>query len=84
VGPKLKSKVMVFKKNGNLNNNERCHMEGHNLEIVREITYLGIKLESTKDWRGQKVRITTTGSHSQLAIDKCLTTMPNRRASILH
>jgi hypothetical protein len=51
--------VRVFKKGVNLNNNECLHMEGHKLEIVNEITYLGIKLESTRESRRQKAIITT-------------------------
>jgi hypothetical protein len=45
---------------------------------------LGIELESTRGWRRQKASIKTIGNHSQIAIDKCLTTMPNMRVSILH
>jgi hypothetical protein len=37
---------MVFKKGKELKNNERWHMEGQKLDIVREILYLGVKLES--------------------------------------
>jgi hypothetical protein len=59
-------------------------MEGHKIDIVREITYLRIKPECTGGWRRQKVRITAIGNHSQIAIDKCLTTMPNMRASMLY
>jgi hypothetical protein len=29
-------------------------MEGQKLEVVREIIYLGVKLEITGDWRKQK------------------------------
>jgi hypothetical protein len=43
-----------------------------------------MKLESTRGYRRHKARIITIGNHSQIAIDKCLTTMPNVRLSILH
>jgi len=59
-------------------------MEGRKLEIVSEITYSGIKLESIRCWRRQKARITTIGNYSQISIDKCLTIMSNMRVSILH
>jgi hypothetical protein len=55
-------------------------MEGRKLEIVSEITYSEIKLES----RRQKAKITTIGNYSQIVIDKCLTTMPNMKVSMLH
>jgi hypothetical protein len=74
---------MVFKKAGTLKNNERWHMQGHKLEIVSEVTYVGIKLESKGGWRRQKSRITTIGNQSLLAIDRCLTTMPNMRVNLL-
>lgn len=51
-----KTKVTVFKKGVKLKNNERGHKGGHNLEVVSEITYFGIKLESTGSWKRQKVR----------------------------
>jgi hypothetical protein len=59
-------------------------MKGRKLEIVNEITYSVIKLESTMCWRRQKARITTIGNYSQIAIDMGLTIMSNMRVSMLH
>jgi hypothetical protein len=54
-----KTNVNVFKKRLKLKKNERGHKGGHNLEVVSEITYFGVKLESTGSWRRQKVKIKT-------------------------
>jgi len=45
---------MVVKKGGKTQKNDSWHMEGQKLEVVREIIYLGVKLENTGDWRRQK------------------------------
>jgi hypothetical protein len=68
---------MLFKKGVKLKNNEQWHMEGQKQEVVSEIIYLRVKLESAGGWRRQKVRSKTIGSQSLLAIDKHLTRMPN-------
>jgi hypothetical protein len=46
-----KTKIIVFKKGGRMKKNERWMMHGNNIEVVDEITYLGITLENTKLWR---------------------------------
>jgi hypothetical protein len=43
-----KIKVMVYKKRGKLEKNERCHMEGQRLEEVNEVVYKEVKLEITR------------------------------------
>jgi hypothetical protein len=43
---------------------------------------LGIKLESKWGWRRQKSEVTTIGNHSLLAIDRCLTTIPNMKVKM--
>jgi hypothetical protein len=58
-------------------------MEGQKLEVLSEITYLGVKLESTGGWRRQKVRIKTIRNQSLPAIDKYLTRMRNMRVHML-
>jgi hypothetical protein len=57
-------------------------MQGHKIEIVIEVTYFGIKLESKGGRRRQKSSIITIGNHSLLIIDRCLITMPNMKVKI--
>jgi hypothetical protein len=62
VGPKIQpqeNKVHCFQKRCEDKNNERGHNGGHQQEVVSEITYFGVKLESTRGWRRQEVRIKT-------------------------
>jgi hypothetical protein len=41
-----KTKIIVFKKVERLKKNERWTMHGNNIEVVDEITYLGVTLEN--------------------------------------
>jgi len=52
------------------------------LEAINDITFWGLKLESTGGWRRQRATIKTIGSHSLIAFDKCLTRMPNMRVNL--
>jgi hypothetical protein len=45
-----KTKIIIFKKGGRLKQNERWTMHGNNIEVVDEITYLGITLENMGSW----------------------------------
>jgi hypothetical protein len=49
-----KSEIVVFKKMGRLTKNERWTMQGKNVEMADEITYLGTTLESTGRWEKHK------------------------------
>jgi hypothetical protein len=71
-----KSKIVVFKKGGKLNNTERWNMGGQNIEIIDRFKYLGITLENTGEWRNQKASIKAKGNQTLTAIDKCLAANP--------
>ena len=42
-----KTKVMVFRKKGFLGKHEKWHLEGKNMEVVNEYTYLGYTFTTT-------------------------------------
>jgi hypothetical protein len=52
-----KTKITVFKKGGRLKNNKRWMVHGNNIEVVDEITYLGITLENTGCWEKHKKKL---------------------------
>jgi hypothetical protein len=52
-----KTKIIVFKKGGRLKKNERWTVQGNNIEVVDEITYLGITLENTGSWEKHKKKL---------------------------
>jgi hypothetical protein len=67
----LKNKVHYFQERTEVKkNNEGGHNGGHQHEVVSEIMYFGVKLESTGGWRRQKVRIKASGNQSLISTDK--------------
>ena len=64
--------------------NDSWQMEGHKLEEVREIIYLGVKLKNTGDWRsGEDRNKNQSSSESIVAVHKCLIRMTNLRVRML-
>jgi hypothetical protein len=49
------------------------------IEVVKEINYLGVTLESSGAWSNQKVK----GIQSLVATDKCLTRTPDMGVKLL-
>jgi hypothetical protein len=43
------------------------------IEVVKEINYLGVTLESSGAWSNQKAKQKVKGIQSLVATDKCLT-----------
>jgi hypothetical protein len=48
-------------------------MENQQIEVVMEINYLGVTLESSGGWSKQKAKQKVKGIWSLVATDKCLT-----------
>jgi hypothetical protein len=56
------------------------------IEVVNELSYLGITLESTGGWNKHRKKQIVKGNQSLLAIlaiDKCLSRTPNMRIQLL-
>jgi hypothetical protein len=56
---------------------------GNNIEVVGEITYLGITLENTGSWEKHKKKITGRGNKTLIAIDRSLARIPDMNVKIL-
>jgi hypothetical protein len=52
-------------------------MENQQIEVVKEIDYLGVTLESSGGWSKQKAKQKVKRIQSLVAIDKCLTRTPD-------
>jgi hypothetical protein len=78
-----KTKITVFKKGGSLKQYERWTMHGNNIEVVDEITYLGITLENTGCWEKHKKKITARSNQTLIAIDRCLARIPDMNVKLL-
>jgi hypothetical protein len=78
-----KTKIIVLKKGGRLKKNERWTMHGNNIEVVDEITYLGITLENTGSWEKLKKKITARRNQTLIAIDRCFARIPDMNIKML-
>jgi hypothetical protein len=58
-------------------------MYDHLIDIVNEISYLGVTLESTGGWNRHKMKQMVKGNQSLVANDKCLTRTPDTRLQLL-
>jgi hypothetical protein len=58
-------------------------MESQQIEIVKEIDYLGVTLESSGGWSKQKAKQKVKGIQYLAAIDKCLTRTPDMEVKLL-
>jgi hypothetical protein len=56
-----------------------CHL----IDVVNEISYLGVTLESTGGCNKHKMKQMVKGNQSLVAINKCLTRTPDMRVQIL-
>jgi hypothetical protein len=58
-------------------------MESQQIEIVKEIDYLGVTLESSGGWSKEKAKQKVKGIQYVAAIDKCLTRTPDMGVKLL-
>jgi hypothetical protein len=58
-------------------------METQQPEVVNEINYLEVTLESSGGWSNQNEKQKVKGVQSLVAIEKCLTRIPNMGVQIL-
>jgi hypothetical protein len=51
------------------------------IDVVNEISYLGVALESTGGWNRHKMKQMVKGNQSLVAICKCFTRTPDMRVN---
>jgi hypothetical protein len=78
-----KTKILVFKKGRKLKKNYKWFMYDQLIEVVNELSYLGITLESTGGWNRRRMKQMVKGNQCLLAIDKCLSRTPDMRIQLL-
>jgi hypothetical protein len=77
-----KTKILISKKGGKLKK-EKWFMYDQLMDIINEISYPEITLESTRGWNRHEMKETVKGNQSLVAIDKCLTRTPDMRIQLL-
>jgi hypothetical protein len=65
-----KTKILVFKKGGKLKKNEKWFIYDQLIEIVNELSCLGMTLECTGGWNRHRMKQIVKGNQSLVAIDK--------------
>jgi hypothetical protein len=78
-----KTKILVCEKGGELKEDEKWFVNDYKIEMVNEINYLGIFLESNGVWNRQGRNVIAKGNQTLLATDKCLARTPDMRVRIL-
>jgi hypothetical protein len=58
-------------------------MKNQQIEVVKEINYFGVTLESSGGWCKQKAQQKVKGIQSLVATDKCLTRIPDMGVRLL-
>jgi hypothetical protein len=53
------------------------------IDIVNEISYLEVTLESTRGWNKHKMKQMVKGNQPLVATDKCLIRTPDMRVQLL-
>jgi hypothetical protein len=66
-----KTKILVFKKGGKLKKNEKWFMHDQLIEVVNELSYLGITLESTGGWNRHRKKQMVKGKDPIHILLKC-------------
>jgi translation initiation factor 2 beta subunit (eIF-2beta)/eIF-5 len=56
-----KTKIVVFKKVGKLSRDEKWWLDGKEIEIVKEIKYLGVMLGSRGKWDKERKQVLIRG-----------------------
>jgi hypothetical protein len=66
-----------------LKKDEKWFVNDYEIEVVNEINYLGVFLESNGGWNRQRRNVGAKGNQTLLAIDKCLARTPDIRVKVL-
>jgi hypothetical protein len=57
-----KTKILVCKKGGKLRKDEKWFVKHYQIEVVNEVNYLGVLVESTGGWNRQRRSVTAKGN----------------------
>jgi hypothetical protein len=78
-----KTKIVVFKKGGNLSRDEKWRLDGEEIEIVKEIKYLGMMLDSREKWDKERKQVLMRGKIALSSINICLARAHNIQVTVL-
>jgi hypothetical protein len=66
-----KTKIVVFKKGGKLSRDKKWSLGGEEIEIVKEIKYLGVVMDSRGTWDKERKQVAVRGKSALSSINIC-------------
>jgi hypothetical protein len=78
-----KTKIVVFKKGGKPSRDEKWQLGGEEIEVVTEIKYLGIVLDSRGKWEKERKQVAIRGKSVLNSINICVARAPNIEVKVL-
>jgi hypothetical protein len=74
-----KTKIVVFKKEGKLSRDEKWRLGGEEIEVVKEIQYLGVVLDSRGTWDKERKQVEIRGKSALNSINICVVELQTSR-----
>jgi hypothetical protein len=78
-----KTKIVVFKKGGKLSGEAKRWFGGEKIEVVKEIKYLGVVLDSRGKWEKERKQVAIRGKSTLNNINICVARAPNIEVNVL-
>jgi hypothetical protein len=79
----IKTKIVVFKKGGKLSRDEKWQLGREEIEVVKEIKYLRVVLDSRGTWDKERKQVAIRGKSALNSINLCVTRAPNIKVKVL-
>jgi hypothetical protein len=73
----------VFKKGSKPSRNEKWHLGGEEIEVVKEIKYVGVVLDSRGKWEKERKQVAIRGKSALNSISICVTRASNIEVKVL-
>jgi hypothetical protein len=74
---------VVFKKGGKLSRDEKWRLGGEEIEVVKEIKYLGVVLDSRGTWDEERKQVAIRGKSALYCINICVARASNIEVKVL-
>jgi hypothetical protein len=78
-----KTKIVVFKKGGKLSRDENGRLGGEEIEVVKEIKYLCVVMDSRGTWDKERKQVAIRGKSALYCINICIARAPNIEVKVL-
>jgi hypothetical protein len=73
----------VFKKGGKLSRGKKWQLWGEEIEVVKEVKYVGMILDSRGTWDKERKQVAIRGKSALNSINICVARAPNTEVKVL-